>query len=256
MDAKKEAIIAKIMKLMELGNEEKNSNPHERESATKMAAKLMADYAIDFIDLKNNKIKDTEPFITIKVDGSSEQKVDYEASLAFAIAKAFDCKMINEIGFDRAWRIIFIGSKHDLDIAVYFFKFLRRTLYAMSSKNVTKESLKEANPYLGRRITEKYIENARRNYCFGLVQTISQRLDDLYIKKEEFIPSDCKDLVLVRKDDLAKFVKDQFPSLRHVRVAGLTGDMSAYHKGVVDGKNVNLSRPLPNSSTPATQLGG
>lgn len=253
MDDKKEAIISKIMKLMELGNEEKNTNPHEREAASRMAAKLMADYSIDFIDLKNNKIKD-DPFITITIDGSAEQRVDYEGSLAHNIAKAFDCKMINQTGYDHIWRLIFVGSKHDLEIAIYFFKFLRRTLYAMSSMNVTRESLKQSNPYLGRKITAKYIEEARRNYCFGLVQTISERLEELYKKKEEFIPADCRDLVVVRKDDLDKFLKSQFPNLRHIRATSLKGDVGAYKKGLADGKNVNLSRPISNTGTSAAQI--
>lgn len=255
MEKRKEAIISKIMKLMELGNEEKNTNAHERESASRMAAKLMADYSIDFIDLKNNKIKDNDPFVTITIDGSAEQRVDFEGSLAHNIAKAFDCKMVNQTGYDHIWRLIFVGSKHDLEIAVYFFKFLRRTLYAMSSLNVTRESLKQANPYLGRKITEKYIEEARRNYCFGLVQTISERLEELYKKKEEFIPSDCRALVVVRKSDLEDYLKKMFPNLRHLRASSLKGDVGAYKRGLADGKDVNLSRPISNANSPAAQLG-
>jgi hypothetical protein len=254
MEENKEAIIAKIMKLMELGNEEKNSNSHERDAASKMAAKLMANYSIDFIDLKNHKIKD-DPFMRIDVEGSSPQRVDYEGALAHCIALAFDCKMINTFRTGR-WEMAFMGSKHDLEIAVYFFKFLRRTLFTMSYKNITAESLKAADGYLGKKITAKYLEDARRNYCFGLVATISERLDDLYKKREEFIPSDCRDLVIVRKDDLQKYVKECFPIIKHTRAKDLKGDLNAYRKGVSDGHKVNLSRPLPNHSTPNSQLGG
>jgi hypothetical protein len=125
----------------------------------------------------------------------------------------------------------------------------------MSSLNVTRESLKQANPYLGRKITEKYIEEARRNYCFGLVQTISERLEELYKKKEEFIPSDCRALVVVRKSDLEDYLKKMFPNLRHLRASSLKGDVGAYKRGLADGKDVNLSRPISNAGSPAAQLG-
>jgi hypothetical protein len=259
MEDKKNAIIDKIMKLMELGNEEKNTNPHERESAMKMAAKLMADYSIDFIDLKSNKPAD-DTFITLDVEGSSEEKVDYEASLANSIARAFDCRLVNTYeykDFARIWKMCFIGSKHDIEIVVYFFKFLRRTLGTMSIKNVTRESIKEADPYKAKRITEQYIKQARHNYCYGMVNSIDERLQELYAKREEFIPADSRALMVVKKDDVEKFMKEKFPNLRYSKAVSLKGDMGAFRQGKADGKKVNLSRPIDNHhSTPASQLGG
>lgn len=259
MEERKEAIIEKIMKLMELGNEEKNTNPHEREAAMKKAAKMMAEYSINFADLKASKKEDT--FITFDVEGSSEQKIDYEARLANAIANAFDCKLVNKQELNKEtytfqWYLCFLGSKHDIDIVVYFFKFLRRTLGTMSIKNVTKESIKENSQMAPRRITEAYIRQARNNYCFGMVLTIKDRLDELYLKREEFIPSDCKDLVLVKKNDLNKFMHETFPNLQYSRSTSLKGDMAAYQQGKSDGHKVNLSRPIDsNHSTPSSQLG-
>lgn len=253
MEEKKESIIAKIMKLMELGNAEQNSNPHERNAAMKMAAKLMADYSIDFIDLKNNKPKG-ETFVTFEVDGSVETRVDYEGALAQAIARAFDCKMIHS-SLNHHWQMIFVGSKHDIEIAVYFFKFLRRTLYAMANKNITKEALYGIDPALGK-ITAAYLREAKRNYCFGMVETINDRLQELYIKREEFIPSNCKALIIVRKDDLEKFYQEKFPNSHRLKEKALRGDMNAYHKGGQDGHSVNLSRPISSTEKPTTQLGG
>jgi len=252
MEEKKEAIIGKIMKLLELSNEEKNNNPHEREAAAKMAAKLMADWSLDFIDLKTSKPKG-DTFVTFEVDGSSEVKIDYEASLAWAISKAFDCKVINSNN-KGYWQMIFIGSKHDIEIAVYFFKFLRRTLHAMSFKNVNKESLIAQNPYLGK-VTAKYLNDARRNYSFGMVKTIDERLVELYTKREEFIPSDCKSLIVVKKDDLNKFMHEAFPNLRSSHTKALRGDMNAYRNGQADGRSVNLSRPISNNGGSSAQIG-
>ena len=251
MDAKKEEIIAKIMKLMELGNEEKNSNPHEREAATRKAAQLMAEYSLDFADLRNGKPTE-DTFVTMNVDGSDENKVDYEAVLAAAIAEAFDCRVINTFR-NGPWQIAFCGTKHDLEIAVYFFKFLRRTMYAMATKNITKET---TSPTYGRSGSRRVdVRMARRNYCFGLVQTIHARLRDLYLKREEFIPSDCKALMVVKNTGLQTYFKNQFPNAVNGRSIRLSGDHRAYDKGVADGRNVNLSRPIAHTGGSSAQLG-
>ena len=249
---KKEEIIAKVMKLMELGNEERNSNPHEREAATRKAAQLMAEYALDFADLRNSKPSD-DAFAEIDVDGSTPIKVDFESSLAGSIARAFDCKVINTYR-NGPWQICFVGSKHDLEISVYFFKFLRRTMYAMSAKNVTRENVRPSYGRNGR--TKIDVQQARRNYCHGLVMTIGKRLAELYQKREEFIPADCKALMVVKKDKVEDFFRQQFPHVIPGRRTSLKGDVNAFHRGVADGHSVNLSRPIAHTGgAPSAQIG-
>jgi cyanate lyase len=247
MENGKEEIIAKIMKLMELSNEDKNGNPNEREQAAKKAAELMAKWAIDFADLRTQKPSENV-FVTIMVDGSESSKVDFESSMAYTIAQAFDCKMINTYR-EGPWKIAFVGSKHDLDIAIYFFKFLRRTMYAMAIKNVTKETVK---PAYGR--TRVNVLQARRNYCFGLVQTIFERLKDLYMKREEFIPSDSKALMVVKKGDLQNYFKQQFPDAISGKATSLKGDIGAYYRGKQDGQKVSLNRPISHTGASPSQI--
>ncbi len=220
----KEAIIAKIMKMMELSNEEKNNSPHEREVAAQKAAELMAKWCIDIAELRTSKPKE-DVFVTINVEGSSEVKVDYEACLANCIARTFDCRMINTYR-NGPWAMSFCGTKHDLEIAVFFFKYLRRTLFAMARLNFPKSL------------------NSRRNYCYGMVEIISKRLEELYQKREEFIPSDCRSLVVVKKDGLQRYFTEQFPFVKKAKRISLNGDMNAYYKGQEHGRNVSLSRPV------------
>jgi hypothetical protein len=221
---KKEEVIAVIMKLMELSNVEKNSNPHEREAAAQKAAQLMAKWCINIADLRSSKPKE-DVFVTMDVEGSSEVKVDYEASLANAIATAFDCKMINTY-YKGPWAIAFCGTKHDLEIAVFFFKYLRRTIFAMARLNFPKSL------------------NSRRNYCYGMVGTIGKRLQELYQKREEFIPSDCRALVVVKKEGLQRYFKEQFPNAVQGRRTSLRGNLDAYYKGQEHGRHVLLHRPV------------
>jgi hypothetical protein len=233
---RKEEVISKIMKLMELGNEEKNNNPHERETAMRMAAKMMAEYSIDFADLRSGKPKE-DVFIELEVEGTSDVKVDFESRLAFYIAHAFDCEMINTYRHGP-WSIVFIGTKHDLEIAVFFYKYLRRTLGAMARLKYPKDT-----------------KSSRRNYCFGMVTVIGDRLDDLYKKREEFIPSDCRALVIVKKDGLQKFFHEKFPNRVNGRKTSIKGDMGAYYNGKADGKTVNLSRPISHSNEKRAAIG-
>jgi hypothetical protein len=245
VDDSKEKIVAKIMKMMELGREDKNSNPNERENALRMAAKLMAEWSIDFVDLRNGKPNDSA-FVTFEVEGSVDEKVDYEALLAGSIAEAFDCKVINSWGTNgMGWVLKFCGTKHDLEIVVFFFKYLRRTMYAMANKNVTLENTRI--PYGRKRVGPRDVAEAQRNYCYGMVTTIGDRLTELYKKREEYIPSDCRALVVVKKEGVEKYYRDQFPNARSSRVRRLSGDLGAHDRGKADGRNVNLSRPIANN---------
>jgi hypothetical protein len=233
---RKEEIVAKIMKLMELGNEENNSNPHEREAASRKAAEMMANYAIDFADLRSEKPKE-DVFITIEVDGSADVKIDYESHLAFNIAHAFDCEMINTYR-KGPWQIMFLGTKNDLEIAVFFFKHLRRTLSAMARLKFPRDS-----------------HHSRKNYCFGLVTTVGERLEDLYKRREEFIPSDCRALVVVKKENLQNYFNQQFPDRSHGRRTQFKGNLEAYHQGKADGKTINLNRPISHTGGATAQIG-
>lgn len=258
-EEKRNALISKIMKLMELGNSERNSNSAEAEAASRKAAQLMAEYSIDFAQLRDGK-KDPDNFVSMTVDGSEVKKVDYEASLAYQIAKAFDCKMINTSckDFDNPehsygdWQICFVGTKNDLEIAVFFFKYLRRTIYSMARKHITTETTKPSYTSSGRRVID--VENARRNYCYGLVVTIGERLTDLYQKREEFIPSDCKAVMVIKQDGLEKAFDRLFPNRSNGRKASFKGDTSAYFRGKEAGHKVNLSRPIGNGSGPSPQI--
>lgn len=233
---RKEEIISKIMKLMELGNEENNTNPHEREAASRMAAKMMAEYAIDFADLRSEKPKE-DVFITIEVDGSADQKIDYESRLAWHIARAFDCEMINTYR-KGPWQIIFLGTKNDLEISVFFFKHLRRTISAMARLKYP---------------TDRH--HSRQNYANGLVVTVGGRLQDLYKRRAEFIPSDCTALVVVKKEGLTKFFNQTFPDRTFGRKTSLSGNLDAFHNGKVDGSKINLNRPISHTGGVSTQIG-
>jgi len=230
MDEKKQDMIQKILKLLELGDADKNSNPHERELAQKKAAQMMAEHSLSFADLREGKPK-SDIYTRIDIDGSEETRVPWEGILANGVGKTFDCFVVS-CGGSRSdsspWQLAFLGAKTDIEIAVFFFKYLRRTVGVMSERTVK-----------GAR--------AQDSYATGTVATILNRLDDLYKKKEEFIPADCKALIVVKKNDVRDFVKKEFPSL--VQIKNNTRMDDNYHKGRADGHRINLSRPIGHDST-------
>jgi len=233
----KEEIIRRIVKLMALGDKDRNPNSEEAQRASDKVAELMMKYSLNFEQLRDGKpVEDV--FATIIVDGTSEVKVDYESQLALYIAHAFDCKPINTYR-NGPWQIAFCGTKHDLEIAVYFFKFLQRTVSAMARLKYPKDKNK-----------------ARRNYCLGLVKTIGERLEEIYKKKEEMIPADCRALVLRKKDGLEDYFREQFPSVRKGKSLRISGDIGAFYQGEKDGKKVQLSRPISEQSSEKIGLAG
>jgi hypothetical protein len=259
MDQQKQDIVNRIMKLLELGNEEKNSNPHERELAQKKAAKLMAEHAIDFADLRTGKPK-ANSFIRFDVDGSEETHIIWEDCLAAALSHVFDCQIVNTWKtyfdeeterFKKKWILSFVGAKYDIDIVVFFFKYLRRCVGRMSEVNVKMENLSES-------ITKsKYQLNlAQANYCFGMIRTIDVRLQELYKKREEYFSADTKALMIVKKDALEDYLKSIFPNLKKNKPITLKGDLSQYRKGQDDGKKVNLSRPIEQNQDAANRVVG
>ena len=240
MDTRKQEIISRIMKLLELGDEDKNTNPHERELAQKKAAKLMADYAIDFKDLREEK-KDNV-FVTFTTDEGFEGRIDWEATLAQAIAVVFDSQTVNTVFGSRQWKhwkLSFMGTKSDVEIAMFFFKYLRRTVGRLAESKVTLETIHV--PYGKKK--SSFLKQSRTAYCFGMMTMIGDRLKELYAKREEFFNSDCKALMVVKKNELADYVKQQFPGVR-VTHARLNGDQRAFGWGEEDGKHVNLNRPI------------
>ncbi len=228
MDAAKAAAMEKILKLLELGKEDNGAFTAEQQAANEMAAKLMAKYTIDFSELRAAGKKGNNVFENHKVDPLDVVYCDWEAVLANCIAKTFDCKLVSSKY--PVWHLNFMGTKSDLEITIFFYRHLRRTVCRKAELEYPRN---KAN---------------QETYAFGMVRTISERLGELYKKREEFIPSDCRDLVIVKKDQLDGYVKSQFPSLRTSRARKLKGSSEAYSRGALDGKSVGLNRPIGHSS--------
>lgn len=223
LSEKQMVMIGKIQKLLELGKDGNGAFSPEAESANRLAAKLMAENAIDFIDLRQGKKPNCsfEQF-DMAMEGT---KVDWESYLANVIAKAFDVKVIQST-YD-GWKLMYCGVKTDIEISVFFFKYLRRSVGMLSSHSFKRKP-------------------DQQNFAYGMVEVIGQRLKKLQDMRNEAIQSmsDCRALMVVKTDGLDKFVKEQFPRLRMLPGTRLKGSAQASAAGREAGHKVNLSRPI------------
>lgn len=233
MDAEKQSMIDKVMKLLELGKEESGGFSPEQKTANEMAARLMAKYALDLSDLRG--AKKGFSFARQKVDPLDEVYCAWEGSLAHCIANAFDVSVIITKPRYSAWFLSFLGTKTDIEISVFFYRHLRRTV--------------------GRKAEIGFrLKRDRTTYAFGMVDTIDKRLQDLYKRRNEVMDENSSALMVVKVDGLDKYVKDQFPNLRKSQSNKLTGSMESYRKGLADGRKVSLNRPVSHNGTPTHRI--
>ena len=244
--SERQKIVEKIVKLMAVAALDSGATDGERENANRFLAKMMADYAIDIDEIKNSE--KIGGYRGVWVLATTYEYRDYEALLANCIAKVFECSIVvgyndGKIFPNEEWRhccMCFVGHEHDLAIAVYFFKFVRRTMFSMYRKH--------DRSIPGRKRDQK---NSERNYCFGFVDSVSKKLEDIYKKREELIPSDCRALIVAKKDMTEQKFRELFPKTKTQTAKRLTGDYQKYSIGAADGKRVNLARPIEGSSTSA-----
>lgn len=216
-------IIDKVLKLMELAKEENNNHTAERESASRMAAKLMEEYALDFADLRTGKVK--EGAFTKWDMEMNKEIVRWESRLANGISKAFDVHLVQS---HTPWTLMFCGTKSDIDISVFFFNHLKRTVGIQAERSFKKK-------------------DDRIAFAFGATEIIVNRMQELYKKRNEGMSSTGTALMVVKTEGLDKFVNEMFPHLTKSRAVKIKGSWQAAEAGRAAGHKVNISRPIGHS---------
>jgi len=222
----KQEIIDKVQKLLALTN---SSFEGEARAAKQKAAELMARYSISMMDLSSEE-KVKKAFVRVEVKMVNGRAI-WEGSLCVGTSKAFDCAVVR-IDHGTHFAICFLGTESDVELATYFYKYLRRTVGQMSVA-----------------FSSKKIE--QDDYGRGIVQTVSERLEELYRMRNE-VNSDCRDLVIVKQKGLEVFVKEHFPRLINGKNRAVG---RSFVNGKEDGKKVNLCRPVRGNEQ-SKQIGG
>lgn len=226
-------LIDRIKKLLALAD---SPNEHEAALAADMAAKLMQKYQFNESDLrvqvadKLGMVRESTP--SLSGNGKFER---WEGILVSDIAKIFGAKALQVPGGGRYtvggkqeatttneyW---IFGYPKDVDMTLYFFRFLRRTVAKKGSevKGIT----------------------ARNSYTMGMVTKLHERLSEMFKKVEQSLSKDCTDLVVVKKKNVADFIADQVGKTHNVNNSIRKFSYASYQKGLTDGQKVSINRPL------------
>lgn len=256
-----EQIKEKIAKLLEWKEgQEKIGMLHLAEQAAGKIAKLMMEYNLELADIPNEWKKKLSmkqyfwKFMELPSPGR------YYADFGRFIARANFCDAYYTNGMTE---LVIYGQDFEVDIVVYLIETLlhqiRRGGLAeyRQQYNDAKRNYMEA---FGRECDDAtiakqigWINTFQRNYVIGAGQAIANRLyKDL--KKEEVKNEKVTALVLVKKNQLEKFLESEGIKLQSVSSGGSRTD-AGYAEGYEKGKSVNFSRGInSNGATLTKQL--
>lgn len=225
----REEVMVKIGKLLALTT---SSNEAEASLAMERAAALMEKYSLTLEECQTKE--DVHDSIrTVEVPGRTEKKVKWEGSLAAGVAICFDCKVVNVTTTytqPPSWKMVFIGTKADVEMTTYFFKYLRRCIGRTTEVQ---------NPGHGVRF--------KNTYALGMVTVVYRRLKDMYKKRETFKTSDSLALVPVKKNEVDQHIKNNFGKVKNEARAQFS-NRSAWMRGRIAGQKVALNRAVGNGN--------
>lgn len=213
-----EKVIEKIRKLLEMTTENGCSENEAMVAALK-AQKLMAEYDLELIDIKEKntteEIGEEAVDTTVKVHASTKWKL----GLAVTIAKNFRCKVFTQ-GTNL---VIFYGYKSDAKIAGNVFKFLFETGTKLGMKYY-KQLCKEG----------KNTRGAANTYLTGFCKGI-----------EEVLGKQCKALMIVTSPEVEESWKEKSAHMRSKSSKlNCSSDKTHFEQGRVDGRMTANARSL------------
>ena len=120
--------------------------------------------------------------------------------------------------------MMFFGFPEDVATVAFFFRYFQLQIIDFA----------DASGY--RTVKDK------NSYAHGMVNKINFRVSKAYERAKEIVPSDCRDLIVVKEGAVKKFREKEIgrtvrsrmdPSLNH----------NAWRKGYVDGDRVDITNP-------------
>lgn len=222
---KKVEVLGKIKKLMALGM--KHEDTPEGQSALLKAKELMARYDVRFIDVEEDGSVLDENINKMDIPWHKMNN-DFEAHLAGHIARTFDCEYLITNSRSKFKGHVIIGTKTDMDLASWLFKFTRLQCYRLAEK-------------------QSYKGAELRTYFYGLLFVLKERITDTFgkVESEKHSESECTALIVVKTDAVERKLHEYFPKIRKGRkTKPLVGSRDAYNNGAVDGTKISLNKAI------------
>lgn len=221
MDAK---ILERIQKLLCLAADKPEG--HESQLAAERAAELMAKHNIGIEDVDSHGNMKSGSIIEETLDVVAHHHQIWESHLAQILCECFDCKrFVSSFGRKVATRT-FIGTKSDVMILSWFYKYLRLRIAKQSERDFNTQAKQKA-------------------FGLGAVQALEPRLKEMYKRKQAMTPVDSRALVLTKQvavDDL--YHKRVGNSRSKQKYSAATIDRRAFESGTVAGSTMSINQQI------------
>jgi hypothetical protein len=226
-------IIEKIKKLLALAN---SSNEHEAALAASHAQRLLAEHNLAMADLETAQKPDKADKVETAVSKSLPK---WMRQLSAGVSIAFDCQAIHH---PASGKMTFIGVGTDVQIAVYTFTYLERTIRKLCSTYMKNHVVST--------IANRHRELMRQSYYMGAVSTINLQLR---VQKTQ-TPVTTGALVPL-KEALIRQAMNEIGNIKtmHSRRSYVNAD--AYNSGQTDGGMVGIHQGIGTGGTARRQIG-
>lgn len=221
--------IEKIKKLLILAASDPESE--EAKTASVLAGKIMAKHGIDMEQIDLGKKKSEVG--TSNYDLINKPDNVWVEILAVWSAELFDCQLIlvknaRRISTDETFhRYIFVGKSHDLELVLWFFKYLRLRISKKGSDAYKEPKLK-------------------REFCYGATLAVCERIKNIIENKKQNIEkADVGSALMVQKDkEIEDFLNTNFDLVKSKRKQFEPKNRDPYLEGKRLGENIPLNSPI------------
>lgn len=233
----KEQVMDKLKKLLSLANDA-GASENEINLAMEHSVKLINKYNLDPELITSIKEK-TTTVIKQVVPSMSDKKVDWESILFAVMAEVFECQTVRTHELNGRFSFSFFGFSRDVDLAVHFFIFLRRTVHKKSEMYAKSQAYGREGTAAYRSRLNKIIDA----YAQGITVTIARRLQEMFVKRTQTATSEGKELMVLKESEIEKVIIENFPELTKARPLKKI-DYSVFEQGKEEGHNIALSKPI------------
>jgi len=217
-------IVEKIKKLLALSN---SCNEHEAALAASHVQRLLSEHNLAMADIETSQKPEKADRMETAVARTLPKWLRH---LSGGVSNAFDCQAVHN---PASGIMTFIGVGADVQIAVYTFTYLDKTVRRLCREYMTQ---RESDMVVGR-----HRELIRQSYYLGAISTINHRLT---AQKRE-TPITPGALVPV-KEGLIKQAISDIGSIRTVRSRKSYINSGAFSQGQADGNSVGIHRGIEN----------
>lgn len=247
-ETEKDRIAIKINKLILKAESAKElGSIEEYEIFIQKANSLIIEYNIEMSKIENLNIKDK--FSKFK----QGNHINYKSRFgnAWVIKLAHVLKSYNFVDFTyNNVHIIFHGDIINVDNVEWIFNHLRIALESLTIKKWKEHlfNLKNDLDYKSKSgISNITYRNFGKSYCYGLVNGIHNKLED--IKKKSDLCKEITDLAISNANALNEYINLEIPGIKEAKPRPVSIFGELYKDGTIDGENVSINRPLSNGES-------